>query len=123
MRNFLENVEIVNVKLTFHQKSTYSKNLLNEKKKIHHEFWKTVKKNYLVKSGNSGHAKNFNIDGEVTNNPSKVSNGFVSYYTSIITELRKHLFPLNEVVWQKVKSIPTKTIKRFKINYIPSATI
>ena len=66
MRNFLENVEILNMKLTFHhtkekEKSTYSKNLLNEKK-IHHEFWKTVKNNYLVKSGNSGHAKNFNID-------------------------------------------------------------
>ena len=36
--------------------------LTKRKKKIHHEFWKTVKKNYLVKSGNSGHAKNFNID-------------------------------------------------------------
>ena len=37
MRNFPENVEILNVKLTFHhtkekEKSTYSKNLLNEKK-------------------------------------------------------------------------------------------
>ena len=36
---------------------------------------------------------NFNIDGEVTNNPSEVSNGLVSYYTSVITELKKHLFP------------------------------
>ena len=82
-----------------------------------------MKKNYLVKLGNGGHAKNFNIDGEVTNNPSKESNGFVCYYTSIITELKKHLFPLNEVVWQKVISIPTKTNKRFKINYILRATI
>ena len=57
-----------------------------------------MKKNYLVKLGNGGHAKNFNIDGEVTNNPSKESNGFVCYYTSIITELKKHLFPLNEAV-------------------------
>ena len=63
------------------------------------------------------------INGEVTNNPSKVSNGFVSYYTSIITELKKRLFPLNEITWRKVKSIPTKTNKRFKFNYIPRATI
>ena len=52
-----------------------------------------MKKIYPVKSGDGGHAKNFNVDGEVTNNPSKVSNGLVSYYTSIITELKKHLFP------------------------------
>ena len=52
-----------------------------------------MKKIYSVKSGDGGHAKNFNIDREVTNNPSKVSNGLGSYYTSIITELKKHLFP------------------------------
>ena len=82
-----------------------------------------MKKIYPVKSGEGGHTKNFNIDGEVTNNPSKVSNGFVSYYTSIITELKKRLFPLNEIAGRKVKSIPTKTNKRFKFNYIPRATI
>ena len=89
------------MKLTFHHakekdKSIYFKNLLKEKK-IPQEL-EDLKKNYLVKLGNGGHAKNFNIDGEVTNNPSKESNGFVCYYTSIITELKKHLFPLNEVV-------------------------
>ena len=63
------------------------------------------------------------MNGEVTNNTSKASNEFVSYYTSIITELKKHLFPLNEIAWRKVKSIPTKTNKRFKFNYIPRATI
>ena len=89
------------MKLTFHHakekdKSIYFKNLLKEKK-IPQEL-EDLKKNYLVKLGNGGHAKNFNIDGEVTNNPSKESNGFVCYYTSIITELKKHLFLLNEVV-------------------------
>ena len=58
--------------------STYFKNLLNENKKLPRVFWKTLKKIYLVKSGDGGHAKNFNINGEATNNPSKVSNGFVS---------------------------------------------
>ena len=82
--------------------------MLNENK-LPREFWKTLKKIYPVKSGEGGHIKNFNIDGEVTNNPSKVSNSFVSYYTSIITELKKHLFPLNETEWRQVKSIPTKT--------------
>ena len=53
----------------------------------------TMKKIYPVNSGDGGHAENFNIDGEVTNNPSKVSNGLVSYYTSILTELKKHLSP------------------------------
>ena len=52
-----------------------------------------------------------------------MTNGFVSYYTSIITELKKHLFPLNEIAWRKVKSIPTNTYKSFKFNYIPRATI
>ena len=59
-----------------------------------------MKKIYSVKSGDGGHAKNFNIDREVTNNPSKVSNGLGSYYTSIITELKKHLFP-----WMKFRSV------------------
>ena len=59
------------------------------------------------------------MNGEVT----KVWNEFVSYYTSIITELKKHFFPLNEIAWRKVKSISTKTNKRFKFNYIPRATI
>ena len=59
------------MKLTFHHakekdKSIYFKNLLKEKK-IPQEFWKTVKKNYLVKLGTGGHAKNFNIDGEDMN--------------------------------------------------------
>ena len=52
-----------------------------------------------------------------------MSNGFANYYTSIITELKKHLFPLNEIVRRKIKSIPTKTNKRFKFNYILRATI
>ena len=89
------------MKSTFHyakekDKSIYFKNLLKEKKIL--QELEDLKKNYLVKLGNGGHAKNFNIDGEVTNNPSKESNGFVCYYTSIITELKKHLFLLNEVV-------------------------
>ena len=97
--------------------------MLNKNKKLPQEFWKTLKKIYPLKSGDGGHTKNLNIDGEVTNNPLKVSNGFVSYYTSIITELKKHLFPLNEIVWRKVKSIRTKTNEKFKFNYIPRATI
>ena len=52
-----------------------------------------------------------------------MSDGFVSYYSSIITELRKHLFPLNEIAWRKVKSIHTKTNKSFKFKYFPRATI
>ena len=79
--------------------SAYFKNLLNESKKLTQELWKTLKKIYPVKSGVGGHTQNFNIDGEVTNNPSKVSNSFVSYYISIITELKKYLFPLNEIAW------------------------
>ena len=51
-----------------------------------------------------------------------IYNGFVSYYASIITELKKHLFSLNEIAWRKVKTIPTKWNKRFKFNYIPRAT-
>ena len=82
-----------------------------------------MKKIYPVKSGDGGNTKNVNIDGEVTNNPSKMSNGFVSCYNSIIIELKKHLFPLNEIARRKVKSIPTKTNKRFKFNYISRATI
>ena len=101
----------------------YFKNLLNENKKLSQEFCKSLKKICLVESGDGSHAKDFNIDGEVTNNPSKVSDGFVSYYSSIITELRKHLFPLNEIAWRKVKSIPTKTNKSFKFNYFPRAMI
>ena len=66
-------------------KSAYFKNLLNEKKKLSREFWKTLKMIYLVKSGEGGHAKNLNIDGEATNNSSKVSLDFVNYYTLIMT--------------------------------------
>ena len=50
-------------------KSAYFKNLLNENKKLPWEFWKTLKKIYLVKSRDDSHTKNFNIDGDVTNNP------------------------------------------------------
>ena len=45
------------------------------------------------------------------------------FWPTGITELKKHLFPLDEIAWRKVKSIPTKTNKRFKFNYIPGATI
>ena len=45
------------------------------------------------------------------------------FWPTGITELKKHFFPLDEIVWRKVKSIPTKTNKRFKFNYIPRATI
>ena len=55
--------------------------------------------------GGGSHAKNFSKNGEATNNPSKVSNVFVNYYTSIMTELRKNLFPLNAVAWRKVKQL------------------
>ena len=47
-------------------KSAYFKNLLNENKNLPREFLKNLKKIYLVKSGEGGHAKNFNIDGEAT---------------------------------------------------------
>ena len=112
----------VNIAL-YKAKLTYFKTLLNENKELPREFWKTLKKIYLVKSGDGSHAKNINTDGEVTNNPVKKSNGFVSYYTSIITEIKKHLFPLNENPWRKVKSIPTKTNEKFRFNCIPRATI
>ena len=38
-------------------KSAYFKNLLNENKKLPREFWKTLKKIYLVRSGDGGHTK------------------------------------------------------------------
>ena len=34
-------------------------------------------------------------------------NGFVSYYASIITESKKHLFFFFVIAWRKVKTIPT----------------
>ena len=65
-----------NHQLTFHHtkkktnrsKSTsaYFKNLLNENEKLPRKFWKTLKKIYPVKSWDGGHAKIFNIDGELT---------------------------------------------------------
>ena len=64
-------------------KSAYFKNLVNENKKLPREFWKISKKIYPVKLGDGDHVKNFSINEEVRNNPSKVSNGFISYHASI----------------------------------------
>ena len=56
---------------------------------------------------------NFENNEEQVKNPSSISNGFCSFFTNIIREMKQKSFPLRDFVWQISIRIVKKTDKHF----------
>ena len=99
-------------------KSSYNKNLLDENSKTPEPFWKIVKSIYPIKSSITRTSQPFEIDGESTTDESRISNGFCSYFTHVVTTLKRKAFPLRDFVWRYPSGFPNRTANMFKFRNV-----
>ena len=98
-------------------KSNYFTTLLEENKNLPDKFWGVLKK-LFPKNTSAPPAKCFTVDGETVSEPAKISAGFAKFYSSVIKSVKCNLFPLNDLIWRKVRTPRNKTEKRFKFTYV-----
>ena len=66
---------------------------------------------------------NFEINEEQVNNPSTTLNGFCSFFTNIISEMKQKALPLRDFIWQNPSKIEKKTEKPFSFQPVTSADV
>ena len=104
-------------------KSSYHRKLLSENAGDSYRFWRTIKSIYPSKPKNSNIKINLEIDGEQVNNPSVISNGFCSFFTNVISEMKRKAFPLRDFIWKNLSKIEKKTEKLFNFKTVTSTEV
>ena len=104
-------------------KSSYHRKLLSENAGNPNRFWRTIKSIYPSKPKNSNVSINFKINEEQVNNPSTISNGFCSFFTNVISEIKRKAFPLRDFIWQNPSKSQKKSKQRFNFQPFTSADI
>ena len=105
-------------------KNNYNKELLKENANDANKFWKCIKRIYPCHNKNeSGSITSFTINDVKTNSNSKIANGFCTYFTSVVHLLKAETFKLRKFIWKKHSSIPLRTNKKFKFQYVSKIEI
>ena len=104
-------------------KSDYYKNLLKENERLPQKFWNVVKGIFSSKGNHNYTNKGFKVNGELTSDSLEIANGFASYFSSIIKKLKGHLFPLNNIIWRKVKKVDIKTDNMFRFKHVSKINV
>ena len=104
-------------------KSSYHRKLLSENAGNPNRFWRTIKPIYPSKPKNSHVIINFEINEEQVNNPSTISNGFCSFFTNVISEIKWKAFPLRDFIWQNPSKIEIKVKNGSLFNLLPVLTL
>ena len=79
----------------------YYRDLLNQNYRKPSEFWHTIKQIFPSKPHHST-GQGFKIDNTVTTNKKPVLNGFGSFLSTPVYELKKISFPLIDFVWKLI---------------------
>ena len=62
----------------------------------------------------------FQIDSAITSDPLTISNGFCSYFSTIVMSLKKKIFPLRNCTWFFRVKESAKTDCQFKFETVSS---
>ena len=98
-------------------KSKKYQNLLDENFRTPDRFWKVIKRMHPAKNKQSLSSKSFEVNSELTSDPTLIKNGFAYFYTEIAPKLKKLLLPLN-VIWRKEAECENFTFRTFKFRYV-----
>ena len=79
-------------------KQAYYRDLLNETSNKLDSFWNVIKKLY-PSNRTKPSPPMFQIGSVITPDPLTISNGFCSYFSTIVTSLKKKIFPLRNCTW------------------------
>jgi hypothetical protein len=101
-------------------KANYHRNLLDENSSDPSKFWKNLKSIFPNKSEKLYTARSlFEIDGAKTADAHKISNGFCSFFTSIISTIKEKAIPLRNFVWRFPASIRKRTETDINFEFEP----
>ena len=98
-------------------KQAYYKDLLNETSNNLDSFWSVIKKLYPNNPSKSSPPM-FKIGSINTSDPLTISNGFCSYFSTIVTSLKKKVFPLRDCLWIFQVKQSARTNCRFKFETV-----
>lgn len=98
-------------------KANYHRNLLDQNSSDPSKLWKTLKSIFPNKSEKLYTARSFEIDGAKTTDAYKISNGFCSFFTSIISTIKEKAIPLRNFVWRFPASIRKRTETDIKFEF------
>jgi hypothetical protein len=82
------------------------------------KFWKHIKTLFPTKPKKDNSSSNFVVDDHKTSNETEIANGFSSFFQSAVSNLKTSSIKFKDFVWSLPKSLPIKTVHRFKFRYV-----
>ena len=101
-------------------KAEYHRDLLRENSNNPEKFWNTIKKVYPTKSGGVTSCT-FNLDGEKSNNLSKITNAFSEYLLKAPQLIKEQSAKLCKLVWRQPSPIRRSCDNTFKFQHVSVA--
>ena len=98
-------------------KQAYYKNLLNETSNNLDKFWNTIKKLYPNNPAKQS-LPMFKIDSTDISDSSVISNAFCSYFSTVVSSLKKKAFLLRDCVWTFQQKFNPRTDCHFKFKTV-----
>ena len=103
-------------------KIRYQKKLLNDSEKNPDTFWNSIKKIFPSKSS-SKPSQTFIVDSSEINDQRKIANAFCSYFTGIVSNLKKSVIMLSDRIWSCHRKVELKTCQVFRFRTVTEENV
>ena len=104
-------------------KSSYHRRLLQENSNDPDRFWRILKTVYPSKVKHNSTSKLFEISGEKTDDPERISNGFCQFFSNVANKLKALSFPLLNLAWRRPKALQQQCYSSFRFKYVSRVEI